>query len=207
VATGRFREDLYYLLTAHPIGIPALRERREDLPYLVRSIVSEFAEKSGLASTPIVSREAMATLVEYDWRGNFSELRNVLERSLIMSKGMRVEPEHIVFDTDHRSPSAEMVSERPTDATADQRVEPGDDPGKAIIAKLLKAREGKPVRNPSKADLEVLYDECVRNRNWPNAKIGRELGVHPTTVLGWFERAGLLPPKPKAGLTDEGPSS
>ncbi len=85
----RFRADLYYRLNVFPITIPPLRERREDIPTLVRYFVQEFATRMRKEIESIPS-ESMDALVNYAWPGNLRELRNVLERSVILTSGKRL---------------------------------------------------------------------------------------------------------------------
>ena len=86
VAKREFRSDLYYRLNVFPIRIPPLRERREDIPLLVRYFAQRFAK--GLRR-PIesVSRESMEMLCRWPWPGNVRELQNVIERAVILSQG------------------------------------------------------------------------------------------------------------------------
>ncbi|KYF76679.1 Fis family transcriptional regulator, partial [Sorangium cellulosum] len=86
VASGAFREDLYYRLQVFPIVVPPLRERPGDLEALTRVIVDKVAASFGRAP-PRVSAEAMARLRAHDWPGNVRELENVIERSMVMSTG------------------------------------------------------------------------------------------------------------------------
>ncbi|MGR8952371.1 MAG: sigma 54-interacting transcriptional regulator [Gammaproteobacteria bacterium] len=92
VAAGRFREDLFYRLNVFPIHLPPLRERREDLPQLVESFVQEFAETMG---KPIdsIAKASLKALFDYGWPGNIRELRNVIERAVILARGpsLRIE--------------------------------------------------------------------------------------------------------------------
>ncbi len=88
VADGSFREDLFYRLNVIPIALPPLRERREDVPLLVR----HFAEKLSRDVTPgrppvTMSQEAMRCLMAYDWPGNVRQLENAVERALALSPG------------------------------------------------------------------------------------------------------------------------
>jgi Nif-specific regulatory protein len=83
VRAGEFRQDLYYRLAVMKLVMPPLRERREDIPMLVRHFVQKFAARRGMKGRP-VSREAMAALVHYDWPGNVRELENAMERALVM---------------------------------------------------------------------------------------------------------------------------
>jgi formate hydrogenlyase transcriptional activator len=83
---GKFRSDLYYRLNVFPIRVPALRERKEDIPLLVRHFVQQFSRRNNrvIATSP---SETMEALVRYHWPGNIRELQNVIERAVIVSKG------------------------------------------------------------------------------------------------------------------------
>lgn len=83
IAEGRFREDLYHRLAVILIHVPALNERRNDIPELVEYFVSKITEEQGIAPKT-VSKDALKLLQEYDWTGNIRELRNVVERLLIL---------------------------------------------------------------------------------------------------------------------------
>jgi two-component system, NtrC family, nitrogen regulation response regulator NtrX len=84
MAERRFREDLYYRLNVVPIAVPALRDRREDIPVLVEHFFTRFASGQGVAA-PAITSEAMAALQAYTWPGNVRQLRNVVERTVIMT--------------------------------------------------------------------------------------------------------------------------
>lgn len=86
VKEGRFREDLYYRLNVFPISVPPLRDRREDIPLLVWAMVEEFSRNfdKKIERIPKKSMEAMEL---YQWPGNIRELRNVVERAMILSNG------------------------------------------------------------------------------------------------------------------------
>ena len=86
VADQKFRSDLYYRLNVFPVRVPALRERREDIPLLVRHFVQQFSRRMNRGVETIPS-ETMSTLVRYDWPGNIRELQNVIERAVIVSTG------------------------------------------------------------------------------------------------------------------------
>jgi formate hydrogenlyase transcriptional activator len=89
IADGAFREDLFYRLNVFPIRVPALRERVEDIPHLVWQFVSEFSKAFGRRIESI-SNESLAALQQYPWPGNIRELRNTVERALILSSGPRL---------------------------------------------------------------------------------------------------------------------
>lgn len=89
VAEQQFRADLFYRVNVFPITLPSLRERREDIPTLVRYFVQEFATRmrKNIDAIPV---EVMETLVNYSWPGNIRELRNIVERSVILTSGKRL---------------------------------------------------------------------------------------------------------------------
>ncbi len=86
IAKGAFREDLYYRLNVVPVVVPPLRDRREDIPLLIRHFVKLHAEEQGLRIKEITP-EAMHVFQQYDWPGNIRELRNLIERLMIMAPG------------------------------------------------------------------------------------------------------------------------
>jgi len=89
IAEGRFREDLYYRLSVIPIQVPALRERREDIPLLARHFLERFRKTM---EKPIggISPEAMSKLEAYDWPGNVRELENTMERAVALETGKEI---------------------------------------------------------------------------------------------------------------------
>jgi two-component system nitrogen regulation response regulator NtrX len=89
IAEGRFREDLFYRLNVVPVRIPPLRERREDIPELVTHFLARFAAERRM-SAPTLSDEALAALQAHDWPGNVRQLRNIIERTIILAPGDRV---------------------------------------------------------------------------------------------------------------------
>jgi DNA-binding NtrC family response regulator len=98
VDDGRFREDLYYRLHVITVQLPALRERKDDIPLLVQHFLDKYGrenQKPNLELTP----DALDLLFEYDWPGNVRELENVIERAAVLSSGSRIDvdlvPDHV----------------------------------------------------------------------------------------------------------------
>src|SRR5688572_6449734 len=89
IAGGRFREDLFYRLNVVPLRVPALGDRREDIPLLVRHFLAVLARQDGLPAKGI-DDAALQRLMELEWAGNVRELRNTVERLLILSNGPRI---------------------------------------------------------------------------------------------------------------------
>ncbi len=94
VREGRFRQDLYYRLAVLKVAMPPLRDRRDDIPLLVRHFVQKHAKRCGVKPRP-VSPEALARLVNYDWPGNVRELENAVERALVMGSSEMISPEDL----------------------------------------------------------------------------------------------------------------
>ena len=94
IAEKRFREDLYYRINVISIQIPALRERREDIPLLVRHFLEKHAHILG-RPMPLLTREAMKLLERYNWPGNVRQLENVIERAMALSQGDKIEVGHL----------------------------------------------------------------------------------------------------------------
>lgn len=90
IEAGRFREDLYYRLNVVPVRIPALRERREDIPEIANHFLARFANDRRMTA-PILSDEALAALQAHDWPGNVRQLRNIIERTVILAPSDRLE--------------------------------------------------------------------------------------------------------------------
>jgi two-component system, NtrC family, response regulator AtoC len=94
VAANRFRADLYYRINVVRLHLPPLRDRREDIPEMVRHFIQLYGRRLGL-SVNAVSPSAMRLLMEYAWPGNVRELENVIERALVLAEGPQVEPEQL----------------------------------------------------------------------------------------------------------------
>ncbi len=100
VNTKKFRSDLYYRINVFPILVPPLRERKDDIPLLAEHFLKSIAVKMGKTFSGI-SNEAMNRLIQYDWPGNIRELRNVIERGVILSDNANFRLPELI--PDHRS--------------------------------------------------------------------------------------------------------
>jgi len=107
VANNQFRLDLYYRLNVFPIVIPPLRERREDIPVLVRYFAQKYAQRM---KKPIdtIPTKAMRALVDYHWPGNVRELENFIERAVILSRGSELEIPLSEFKQQTKAASADV---------------------------------------------------------------------------------------------------
>ncbi len=102
IKAGRFRDDLYYRLGVVEVIIPALRERPEDLPPLIEHFVAFFARQANRPALK-ASPAACELLCRYAWPGNIRELRNAVERAIVLSRGDLLEPGHLPERLGHAS--------------------------------------------------------------------------------------------------------
>ncbi len=112
IEAGRFREDLFFRLNVIPIHIPPLRERPEDIPLLVEEFLDELARHSGLGRKRF-SPEALKALCRYHFPGNVRELRNLIERLVIMSQGEVIEPSDLPPEILSFPPEEKALGEEP----------------------------------------------------------------------------------------------
>src|SRR5579872_5720916 len=131
---GRFREDLYYRLNVLPINIPPLRERKEDIPFLAEHFVKKLAADTG-SPVESISDAAIQKLMEYYWPGNVRELENVIERSLVLCAGKRLEAADIKLDAAPRTRQPADESFLPEGTTLDEHEQ-------SIIREALKRANG-----------------------------------------------------------------
>jgi len=97
IKEGKFREDLFYRLNVFSVTLPSLRERKEDIPLLASSFLKISAEKTNKRITGM-SKEFITRLQQQDWKGNIRELKNVIEREVILADGPELKPEYLPID-------------------------------------------------------------------------------------------------------------
>jgi len=164
-AAGRFRSDLFYRLGIIEIHLPPLRERREDIPYLVASFVREFANR---LKRPIagVTANGERVLQQAPWNGNIRELRNVIERACILTDG------HVLSERDLASAMARPQQTPP--AVPELRIDKG--------AETL-------LSTAQRDQIERVLREAGGNK----AKAAKLLGVSRRSLYRWLERLDLKP--------------
>jgi DNA-binding NtrC family response regulator len=104
VSQGNFREDLFYRLNVFAIELPALRYRQEDIPALAEHFVTLIAHKQ--EKEVLLNRKAIELLQEYSWKGNIRELKNVIERAVILTDGPEILPQHLPYDIQKQNSSS-----------------------------------------------------------------------------------------------------
>jgi formate hydrogenlyase transcriptional activator len=136
-----FRSDLFYRLNVFPVRVPALRERPEDIPLLVRHFVQQFSRRTNRTIETIPS-ETMKALIRYEWPGNIRELQNVIERAVIVSPGPVLKVS--LSDVESRAPSAitpapKKLPDAPPDGERDMRSILEETERKQIVGALEQA--------------------------------------------------------------------
>jgi len=168
VKAGRFREDLFYRLNVFPVRVAPLRERREDIPLLASHFVGILA-KELKCPKPRLTEAGLARLQYYDWPGNIRELRNVIERAIIMAQGSALE-----FDVPM---ATELPSNSPPPLEVSQSIHP-----EYLTEPEIQRR-----------DIDNLYT-ILRKTGWKikGADGAAELlGVKPTTLIARINKLGL----------------
>jgi two-component system nitrogen regulation response regulator GlnG len=197
VRGGDFRLDLFYRLSTFQIELPALRQRREDIPPLVDWFVRQFSADRPQAS---VSREALAELSDRDWHGNVRELRNAIEHALILAQGGVILPEHLP------PPMPPLVSPAAiAESAAGNALRGAADSASTSeidqLRKLIDAWARERLRGGAQA--EGLYDEflaliepplleaALRKHHNQCASAARALGIHRTTLKKKLDEYGI----------------
>ena len=159
-----FRSDLYHRLTGMIIGVPPLRERKEDIFPIAEYYLSEFAAQMGV--TPSLTPEAVVALETYDFSGNVRELMNIIENALVISEGAAVQPKHLRF----RSPDAEVLT--------------------PPVAEIDEANPLPPVVEAMLAEQVQIRRALAANRG-NIAKTARQLGLSRQALYRRMEKYGI----------------
>ncbi len=166
VANGEFREDLYYRINVAKLELPALCERKEDIPLLVEKFIDKFnllMQKSVLG----IEVEALSLLVAYDWPGNIRELENVIERAFILCTSELICIEHLPEEFGLRGNSSRMASE--------------------VGVERSRARQ-------IVEEQEIL--DALKRNNYNRLATAKELGMHKSTLFRKIKKWGIeLPEK------------
>jgi DNA-binding NtrC family response regulator len=170
VAEKRFRSDLYYRLNVFPIEIPALRDRREDIPLLVRHFVRKHAKRMK-RRIETIAPSALKAMTEYDWPGNVRELANVIERAIITARAGE-----LCFDLPAATERDDTA--RPSAAT------PAHRPGEILSAVEMRQQERQNIAAALRQTKGKVYGP---------AGAARLLGMKPTTLLSRLARLELKP--------------
>ena len=178
---GRFREDLFYRLNVVTISLPALRERRGDIPLLVEHFLAKYADSLG---ERVIAPEALDRLVGYDWPGNVRELENVIQRAMVMAAAGVILPEHLPIGP--VSPAAIG----PTDLSLDDIVE-------KRIQECVRGLRGHPSANLHGLMMGMvekpLLRAVMRETKGNQVRAAQILGINRNTLRKKLKEHGIDP--------------
>src|SRR5579872_629802 len=170
VSRGQFRSDLYYRLNVFPILLPALRERREDIPALVTHFVEMFSRRMG-KQVDSIPPETMAAFQSYSWPGNIRELQNLVERAVILSR------DGVLQNPLHKNQTEVMI---PT------------------LHRTRTSYSSKTLEDSHRALILETLEQAGWIVGGPRGAAGK-LGLKRTTLLGKMRRLGISRPFPQQG--------
>jgi transcriptional regulator with GAF, ATPase, and Fis domain len=157
VEKGSFRDDLYYRLAVFPISMPALRDRREDIPALVEHFFMKKSREMGLRHAPKLTKIALKIMMEYDWPGNVRELSNVVERALILYGENPIPVDDIPALLMKKETSREYVIK-------DEKEQTLNEVESAHIRRVMETTGGKVEGRNGAASILGLKPSTLRNR-------------------------------------------
>jgi transcriptional regulator with PAS, ATPase and Fis domain len=173
VSAGRFRSDLFYRLAGIHFEIPPLRKRPADLQALTKLFAKEFSSRQGCVSEVEISPEAWVVIAKYRWPGNIRELRNTIERSILLSDDGVITASHL--------PKRKLLSKRPDSQVVSAQRTPTSQSTAGLTKEEL--RERKKIMD--------LLDECAGNQT----RTAKKLGISRRTLVYRLERYRI--PRPQ----------
>lgn len=176
VAEGTFRADLFYRLNGLALVVPPLRERVSEIEGLAQTFIDRACEKAGRPQVPELSRSALRMLERYAWPGNIRELRNALERAVLLSTGATIEPRHLPLGKLGATFLASPETSAPPLQLESESARPDDDDEER--ARILDALE-----------------RCAGNQS----KAARLLGISRRTMVNRLDQFGLPRPRKPVG--------
>lgn len=178
VEQNLFREDLYYRLNVIPIRLPALRERKEDLPFLVQFFVGKYSQAEG-KHIESVSKDLIDAMMEYSWPGNIRELENIVQRMIIFSNSKKLSFDNLTENV--RSPFERKQSLQE----------------KMIVHFGGKHGQDKKLKNLDDFEEELLaiereyFEQILKNAEGNKSKAAEILGIKRTTLNDRLKKLGL----------------
>ncbi|MCM2290880.1 sigma-54 dependent transcriptional regulator [Allorhizobium sp. BGMRC 0089] len=219
VKAGRFREDLYYRLNVFPITIPALRRRKEDIPFLARAFVERFSAEQRLSRSLMLGPGALALLTAFDWPGNVRQLENAIYRAVILAEGPELTEEDFpqilaqipgglskdkfwsglsAVNEPQQSSSSIPVQERPELAFIDRLSAPRADDHRAGPAEniIVSLDDSGHVRRLAEIE-EELIRFALKFYRGQMSQVARKLGIGRSTLYRKLKDYGIDPDNPQ----------
>ncbi|HEX8032035.1 MAG TPA: sigma-54 dependent transcriptional regulator, partial [Vicinamibacterales bacterium] len=177
---GRFREDLFYRLHVISIQLPALRERRDDVPLLVQHFLEKYGEENDRKNIELAP-EALDLLMEYDWPGNVRELENVIERAVVLCTGSRIGPE-LIPDNVRKNPAFQ-------------------------IPHVVMPADGISLKDVTVAYERQWIESALEAAGGVQKRAAELLRIKPTTLNEMIKRYDIRPRRKKASSSGNEPES
>ena len=181
VKNGRFRQDLYYRLATFPVHVPPLRERKEDIPAIAEHFLRKIED--GCQQIPLSSR-VIEILLSYDFPGNIRELRNIIERAVILAAGDPITEEHLTID---KNPHHVLSSEL-NDLDIDDFPKPQQSPAYPYSPVSPRGNKPKKARKP---DLETIK-RTLDFHNGHRLSAAHELGISERTLYRYLQKISQM---------------
>ena len=189
-----FRQDLFFRLNGATLVIPPLRERVDEIPILARAFLEAAARGVGLAKPPVLSTEAMDALLQYSWPGNIRELRNMIERAVLLSGEAPIQAKHLPLEKMRvtfaslapakRNPVHALPQPTPTPPPADAQKHTA-----AIVPVLRRGPKISP--EEERAQIEQALQACGGNQT----RAAKLLGIARRTLINRVKEFGLTRPR------------
>jgi DNA-binding NtrC family response regulator len=176
VARGAFRQDLYFRLNGATLVIPPLRERPGEIPALARAFLAQGAKQAGLSSVPALSSSALDVLVRYSWPGNIRELRNVVERAVLLCGAGTIQLQHLPLEKMRGGLTAELPRpSSPLIATV------------SAVPPKLQRRGSRLTKEQERAHIVAALEACGGNQT----RAAEMLGLARRTLVSRLREFGL----------------
>jgi DNA-binding NtrC family response regulator len=193
VKDGAFREDLFYRLNVYPIMVPPLRDRRADIPHLVRHFMARVPASKGVPRVAAISDGALAMLQAYDWPGNIRQLENAVFRASVLCDGATLTEEEFPQIRAQVAGSIDLDSHEAEPATATEAMsEPSVAPAAKTFGILKALDERGNVRALADIELEMIELAIERYRG-QMSEVARRLGIGRSTLYRKLKEYGIDP--------------
>ncbi len=177
---GNFREDLFYRLNVIPIFLPPLRERREDIPFLVDFFLEKYNKEYG-KNVSRLSREVLDILLEFQWPGNVRELESCIERAVVLSQSGMITPD--LLPVSIRISREQGKQKKSSNAALSNK--------SLICSFLTQDAEGHAYEKVMSEVEEILFKHVLEKHDYTQTKAASELGVSRNTVRKKIKEFGL----------------
>lgn len=192
VREGRFREDLYYRLSGMVMHVPPLRERVSEIEVLAHAFAEAARGRQGWSGRADISKRAMMLLHGYAWPGNLRELKNVMERAVVLAQGARVDEEHLPVD----KLTASVIFSEPH--AESPRVKPGADAETLAEAPAPGASGSKELFSElEELERQRIVEALARNAG-NQTRTAKDLGISRKVLMNRLDRYGIDRPRKRA---------